>query len=287
MRYQIYIDSFLFLNLTLNCFVLFLMEQFADYRLRWRHRLAGAVLGTVVSCAFFFLPGVFGAGKVLVGQFGTGYVLTKFLMTKSGKSGKGEWRKEQSGTRRRRKFSQTYVYFWLSAFLLGGILVAWRNLLLLIAGREPGVLGEAAAGGFIAKILSWCIGRYRKGKEQSVFLVELWQDGRFVTLNGLLDSGNSLVEPLSGTPVCLMERKRFREFLPKEYRDGHPERFRVIPFCSVGKPHGLLNGFLVERVVVHGADGERSRENVFLADVPEGMSLEGRYEIILNRCFAQ
>lgn len=287
MRYQIYIDSFLFLNLTLNCFVLFLMEQFADCRLRWRHRLSGAVLATAVSCISLFLPGFLGAGKILIGQLGTGWVLTKFLLAESGKSRKDGWREEQSQTKRQRKFSQVYVYFWLSVFLLGGILAAWRNLALLTVGKEPGVLGEAAAGGFIAKLLSWGIGRYRRAKEQSVFCVELWQEGRFVKIRGLLDSGNSLVEPLSGAPVCLMERERFREFLPEAYRSEHPERFRVIPFCSVGKPRGLLNGFLVERVVVHGAEGERSRENVFLADAPEGMSLEGRYEIILNRCFAQ
>lgn len=300
MQYQLYIDSFLFLNLMLNCFVLMLMEQLADCRLQWRWRIGGAILGAVTSSIFLLLPGLFGAGRVLSGQLGTGWILTRLVMTKSGKSKAGDVRRDEShnkmrdesqiksdGTKKHPTFAQMYLYFWFSTFLLGGILVAMRNLLFLLTGNAFGALGELLAGGIIVSMLSGGIKRYRRGRRQSIFQVELWQEGRSVTLMGLLDSGNSLAEPLFGAPVCLVDEKVFTKFLPEQYQKEHPERFRVVPFHSVGKAHGLLNGFLVEKVVVHRRGEDICREDIVLAKIPGSAALEERYQMILNRCFVQ
>lgn len=291
-RYQLYIDSFLFLNLMLNGFVLLLMEKFTECRLKMSWRFAGAALGTAASCGILFLPGEFGTVKAVVGQLAVGWVLTELLRTKSenGRAGEGRQEKTQAeagGMEKRRTFAQVYGFFWISSVCIGGMLTAFRNLLMLFRGKNPGIFTEAAAGGFIVWMLFVGIDRYRMGRKQSIFPVELWQDGRCMTLKGLIDSGNSLTEPLSGTPVCLMGEKSFAEFLPEDYRSEHPERFRIVPFHSVGKAHGLLNGFLVERIVVHRQDGDTCRQDIVLARLEGNAASDERYQIILNRCFVQ
>lgn len=89
-------------------------------------------------------------------------------------------------------------------------------------------------------------------------------------MKALYDSGNSLTEPFSGSPVAVVNRAAIEGILPEEVRAAlHPEsvprsgggtaaalrvRLRMVPFRSVGGS-GLLPAFQPDRLTVVGAGG--------------------------------
>jgi stage II sporulation protein GA (sporulation sigma-E factor processing peptidase) len=124
-------------------------------------------------------------------------------------------------------------------------------------------------------------------------------DNRQIRLRGLVDTGNSLVEPISKKPVNIVPLEVVKELLTKkqmnyirtflEYGIESIETdwdelsgICYIPYCSVGKKNGLLPAIKVERMRI--IQGEKVSEitkpiigicqNEFVSDK--------RYHIILN-----
>jgi hypothetical protein len=79
-------------------------------------------------------------------------------------------------------------------------------------------------------------------------------------VNALVDSGNSLVEPISGKPVCVVGKKVYETLW-----GGETEGFRVIPYHSIGKSRGVLPGYLLPRLEIELEGLERVFENVYIA----------------------
>ncbi|MCD8118068.1 MAG: sigma-E processing peptidase SpoIIGA [Lachnospiraceae bacterium] len=77
--------------------------------------------------------------------------------------------------------------------------------------------------------------------------VTLEKHGIQIPVTALLDTGNFLVEPISGKPVSVLEETYLAGYLPEsEWEDG----FRLIPYRSVGRRHGLMRGLIFDRMEV-------------------------------------
>lgn len=270
MQYRFYIDSFFLLQLFQNLFVTLLIEEICGGQSRWWKKLLCAAALAVLSVSILMLP-LPGFLKITAGSVLDGSILTGFVLQESGAE--------------KKKFVTGFSYFWISTFLLGGSWIAVQNLLFWLSGHPAALPGQLASGFLSVCGLKRAIRIYRKHKKQQIFTVELKQGERKLLVQGLADSGNSLTDPLSGRPVCLIDKVAYEKFLPAEYRRQHPEKFRAIPFHSVGKEHGMLEGFLADQITVC-KPGEICRmENVILAQAPGAVGLSERYEMILNRCF--
>ena len=66
------------------------------------------------------------------------------------------------------------------------------------------------------------------------------REGKRAEAAALIDSGNSLTEPVSGKPVCIVDRTLFDRLWDKS-----PDAFRAIPYHSIGKRRGIMPGFLL------------------------------------------
>ena len=105
-------------------------------------------------------------------------------------------------------------------------------------GGIAGILGMGTAA-FL--LFSWAQERQR-GKE-CVCRVSLVNGLEKVSVSALIDSGNSLVEPISGKPVSIIEKDVFASLWKKE-----PDYYRAVPFHSIGKKRGMLKGFLLPEI---------------------------------------
>lgn len=63
--------------------------------------------------------------------------------------------------------------------------------------------------------------------------------------DGLVDTGCSLAEPFSGSPVIVAEKNLFNDFVPP------CEKLRVIPFSSMGG-EGIIKGIKARQVYING-----------------------------------
>lgn len=108
---------------------------------------------------------------------------------------------------------------------------------------------------------------------QNICTVEIHINKKFCTLNALIDTGNNLCEPFSGTPVivcCLMD---LIDILPENIiniikedniKDVKINNFRLIPYGSVGKS-GVLPAFMPDKIIIKEKTKTRYIFDVYIA----------------------
>ena len=121
-------------------------------------------------------------------------------------------------------------------------------------------------------------------------------------VNALIDTGNRLKDPLTGSPVILLEYNAAAKFLPEEVRRAFMAfdagdlgliselladsawlaRFRVIPFASIGEGKGLLPGFRADKILI--SDGTRTfqTKNVVIGIHVTKFSKGGAFSALLH-----
>ncbi len=165
--------------------------------------------------------------------------------------------------------------FYALSFLFGGAVLG--VLLLTDAGLmtratvQNGILYFDLPAGVLLGTVSVCFlgvlvwkktAPLRLRKQSLYREVTVCCDGKSVTLRALVDTGNTLTDPLTLTPVMIAERDALRELLPpcptfsveELSAGGMATRLRVIPFTSLGTKHGLLIGFRPDSVTVAPSD---------------------------------
>ena len=99
-----------------------------------------------------------------------------------------------------------------------------------------------------------CICLNKNHTEKSLYKATLKQGDRQIKTVAFLDTGNHLVEPISGRPVCVIDadiwEALFVDNCSDVSKDGSSLRFRVIPYHSVGKRRGILRGYLLDELIL-------------------------------------
>ena len=101
--------------------------------------------------------------------------------------------------------------------------------------------------------------------------------GEFSCL-ALVDSGNSLKEPISREPVSLVEKTA----LAGKEKGFLPSKFRIVPFHSVGQPEGLIEAYRIERMEVEWEESWISIREPFIGLVNGVISSRKNYQMILH-----
>lgn len=115
-------------------------------------------------------------------------------------------------------------------------------------------------------------------KKQNIYPVTVRYRGNTIKVNGLLDTGNSLVDPISKKPVCIIEAELIHEWI----KDMEYEKYRYIPYHSIGKNHGLLKGIIVDKLIIEKDTDEVVIEEPLLGIYDSKLSVSGKYRLILN-----
>lgn len=106
----------------------------------------------------------------------------------------------------------------------------------------------------------------------SLYSVCIFLGNSKITLTALRDTGNSLVEPMTGKPVCVVEKSAIKQL------DKEEMKYILVPYNSVGKQHGLLDAFIADKITVNNIEIEKAVIGIY-----EGkLSQNNKYEMILN-----
>lgn len=119
---------------------------------------------------------------------------------------------------------------------------------------------------------------------------------RMVDLTALVDTGNTLTDPVSGRPVVVAEGERTAPLFPREHRPGPGDltdpaaaltrlgtgawrgRFRLLPYRSVGVDRGLLLAVRLDGLELDG----QGRGPVLVALSPTPVSDGGGYQALVG-----
>lgn len=167
------------------------------------------------------------------------------------------------------------AYFYGIGFVSAGAGTVSSFLVGSPTAPDP-IAGFVAAGGAILLIaeLGWGVVQRRIWQQLYQMPVQVHFGGDNQRVMALVDTGNRLRDPLTGHPVVVIEQSVLQPLLPANLQPAVEQmeagdltavsrllaserwssRFRVIPFSSIGRKHGLMVGFRPDeiRLVVDG-----------------------------------
>jgi len=164
------------------------------------------------------------------------------------------------------------VVFLLLSMALGGIALGAGN---------NGIWGLLVSAGVVC--LMCYVGFRGKIGGESFVPVELCYEGKKVKLTALRDTGNTLHDPVTGSPVLILEGEQARKLTgltetqlrqPVESMGALPG-LRLIPYRAIGTDGGLLLALRLQNVRIGTWQGSQ-----VVAFAPEKLSLDGTYQAL-------
>lgn len=274
----VYIDSLFLLNLVVNYLLLLATAKLAGEPMRRLRLACGASLGALYAAAVFF-PGMGFLTNPLC-KLGAAILM---LLCGFGTS--------------RRILRVTLVFFGLSCAFGGGIfaigLLGGRGLTLrngiLYSAMDLRIILLSAAICYV--LLTLVFQRTAQHPRRELTPAVLTFGGKKVSLTALVDTGNTLTDPVTGRPVMVAEGDGLRPLLPLEadFRDpvsameklSHTEcgkYFRLLPYQAVGVECGMLLALRLDRAQV----GTRDYGGILVALSPNRLSDGGGYSALIG-----
>lgn len=263
--YEVYIDSLFLVNFVMNLY-LYTLTAKSLKRTATRVRIfAGSFAGAFFSCVFILVPGIPAVVKRWIGPMVLSMAVTAAVYK----------------TRRINEIVRLTGYLFIYAFLFGGLLKFLMENIPIVQSRQDSVW-MILGGSFIGyQLMSWGICQIKEKKERSIYPVQICGNGNAVMLNALVDTGNSLIEPISGKPVSVVEEGVLEQLKGVMV----PEKLKLIPYHSVGKANGMMEGYEVPEIFVE-ENGEKIRwQKVIVGISKNKISAGGKYQMILHPDF--
>ncbi len=234
----VYVDVLFLVNVYVDYFILLSVKNFLKLDTKTLRIVLASVLGGVFSLTslFGFSPVVNHSLSLIFSvlicltAFGYGFLL---------------------------KFIKTTACFYSFGFIFSGFILALVNIF--------GIKGTTLVGNevyfdisilflflftMLAYFTSLLIDKVKGRKENSFNFCTLVvrHGGKTLTLKAKVDTANNLREPFSGIGVIVAQKTSLVKILP-ESEDFLPEKFRLVPFNSLGGK-GLLPAFLPDNLEI-------------------------------------
>ncbi|ABR49022.1 peptidase U4, sporulation factor SpoIIGA [Alkaliphilus metalliredigens QYMF] len=153
-------------------------------------------------------------------------------------------------------------------------------------------------------LIHFCWGYIQKQiSREKVFtkiLIEI--NGISVEVQGLVDTGNSLTDPLTNYPVIIVEYEAITNLLPEEVKrifnqsttidykqvallldnQSWMTRIRMIPFQALGTENGMLVGFKPDRVSIENNSIMKETQDTIIAIYHKKLSKNEDYRALLH-----
>ena len=260
----VYIDTLFFINFIINYLLLLTGAKATGLRIFRLKMAAGAMLGGLYAVASVFPSLAFLSHFT----FKIGFALLMVLVAFGPHPSCGFWR-------------ITLIFLGISA-ALGGAIMALE--LLVNGGRaissgayyfhiSARVLILVSAVCYVLVSLLFKAAAGRLGRRHMV-KVTATHEGRSIDFEALVDTGNTLSDPITNAEVIIAEKELIEKLLPETARfllDRHTlrdpvaameklaslscaQRFRLISYQGVGVKSGMLLAFRPDRAAVEGKE---------------------------------
>ncbi len=281
----VYLDALFLLNFTADYLLLLATAKLAGEVIRRPRLVLGALAGALYA-VLIFLPGLGFLNHPLCKVSGA------VLMALAAFGGS------------RRLLRLTLVFFGLSCALAGGVLAAGllggQGLTLqngvLYSAMDVKLMALSAAVCYLLITLVFRRVAKHSGPAREVVPAVLKLGERRVALSVLLDTGNTLTDPVTGRPVLVADWQALLPLIPPglsldggDLRDparvledlaekGFGTRLRLLPYRAVGVECGMLLALRLDSARV----GERDYGGILAALSPNRVSDGGGYSGLIG-----
>jgi len=258
MHYVIYPDTLFLENFICNLLFLAFMKGLFFQNAPWKRIiLAGAVTAlcnTLASILFFHCIGILQLGVLFPAA---GVMVCYCLQIKES---------------RRILYLLYQMILW--TLVLGGILQVLEQW----TGQNiEAVLLCTAFLTIVFGILEKILKNYKRQNECMREIVLCWKE-KSCRIRGFADTGNQLFDPIGKRPVSIISLDAWKMLLD----DSPPPLYCLIPYRSVGNPHGLLQGVQIDYMVILQGDDSRMIEKPMIAITEQPFTGIFHYSILLH-----
>jgi len=198
------------------------------------------------------------------------------------------------------------MIFYLTSFTFGGVaffllyFVKPQNILLengVLIGTYPmKIILSGGILGFIIITIAFKTIKNKITKKDMYCKLQVELENAKVNLEAIIDTGNFLIDPISKTPVIVVEKDSLKQALPdtllnnlqkiifgKDVDIGEYEsKIRIIPFSSLGKENGLLIGIKAKRIFINYKEEIIEVKNVIIGIYNGNLSKSHKYSALIG-----
>lgn len=282
----IYIDVLLLENALLNLLILYLVKRISRIERNNLYIAIASIVGALYVFIVFF-------PELKVFYSFTMKIAVSILMILI-----AFWPKDF------KSFIRQILIFYGIAFFLGGSILSIFYLTNKNVGVNNGVLVlnrlssrylilGIIIGILMVKVAFDFVDRYFDIKNNTIDLGIVNNDIN-KRLRALIDTGNSLKDPITGNPVVVVDMEYILDIIPDEILDivknkkdisnientDVVKRLRVIPYSALGVENGILMGYKVDFIYVYNKKNIGIIKNPILALYDKHLSSRGDYQAI-------
>ncbi|WP_077617740.1 sigma-E processing peptidase SpoIIGA [Bacillus sinesaloumensis] len=294
---SIYIDVIWLLNFFFDALLLLLTAMILKRRIvKWRI-LVGSFIGSLLVLLVVSPFAVLGSHPITKLLFSIVIVGVAF------------------GYKRFRYFIQGLLTFYFATFMIGGGMIGVHYFMEFdvkvfdgsILTKSSGY-GNPISWGFVLLgfPILWYFSKNRiediETKQvfyDQIVAVKIVIDDVTIHLNGLVDSGNQLFDPITKSPVMILDINKYEHLFPKPLieqsknielltNDTNSEshkwesRVRLIPYRGVGQEHQFLLAVKPDQITIYEGNKENTVKKGLVAINHTTLSTDGEYDCIIH-----
>jgi stage II sporulation protein GA (sporulation sigma-E factor processing peptidase) len=294
---DVYLDIILMENLVMNYIILWMTGRFARMGTTSLRLFFGALAGAAYVILLIVFPQI-GFYYSIPAKF-----LLSLLMVSIGFSPVNL-----------RTFIKTLVIFYIVTFVFAGASFAAlylnsaggflrHGIIYVFWSSKWATIALAILTTVIVLRVFWDIIQYKLARDRLLRTVGIAFDDRRADFPALVDTGNTLHDPVTNLPVVVVEFDAIKKILPEEIcmifsqgkeddlsmvaslvtNSGWCSRFRLIPFTSLGKENGMLIGFKPDYIEIDGEDEKKKGiKDVIVGIYSKALSRNRSYQALLS-----
>jgi stage II sporulation protein GA (sporulation sigma-E factor processing peptidase) len=250
--------------MTGNLYLLSLARRVLGCTATHKRIWLGAAAGAGITCMAIMIPvGILGI-RLVISAIPVSMVMLRLAY----------------GERRAGKLFQSSLCMAGCSFFFGSVMIWLLNRMkILFKGHNSLLITlviEYLAYRIMYRIIVWI--QRRKESCLRTVLIYVPALGQNVRVEALVDTGNHLVDPVSGAPVSIVSEKLARCISSCFC----PEKYHAIPYQSVGRNRGVLSAYELPEIIIEDSGRQISKDSAIVAICNTGIPEESIYQMILH-----
>ena len=210
-----------------------------------------------------------------------------------------------------KKLLKQVFIFYLTSFVFGGValyliyVIKPQNALIrngmFVGDYALKVIFLGAIVAFIIIKISIKIIKTKINSNNMYCKIRIKINGQMVNTKAMIDTGNLAKEPITNTPVVIVESSLLYDILPKEIlnnldmilggdlskipeeiQNQYISKLRCIPFSSLGKQNGMLLGIKADEIEVEKEEDKKITKNVIIGIYDKSLTKRGEYRALVG-----
>ena len=289
----IYIDIVLIENLLMNYIILFATGVILKIPIKHVRLILASFVGAIYTIIAYI------SGLKIYSDFFLKFILSVIIIYIA------------FNPNQLKKLLKYTLMFYLTSFVFGGAAFALiyivkpqeilENNGLVLNSNSLKVIFISAIIAFIVVIIGFKIVKNKISAKDMYCDLKIKINDKNIETKAMIDTGNFLKEPITNTPVIVVEHTLLYDCIPKEIlnhmesilggdfseipdqvKEEYVSRLKVIPFSSLGKQNGMLLGIKAEKVIVKSEEEEKKTENAIIGIYNKSLTKRGEYRALLG-----